>query len=657
MISLIDIETDSLTDIKNVWCIVCKNPDTKETQTFIEPTSNPESLTAFLSYAEGVTLWVGHNIINYDLPVLSKTFPSFSWNPKGVIDTLVVARLLNYQIPGGNSLEAWGHRLKIEKGQHKEFSCFTPELLTYCIQDIEVTHALYETFKPYITSSQHKSSLRTEHDIASLANTLHSNGFSFDVERGSSLREELLRSVASSLGALRSLLPARYRAKREVSPTLTKSGTLNRKDFRWLTDTPTTGGVDRSGGHGHLDLRDFNGGPFSLLERVEFNPGSPKQCVERLWEAGWQPIDKTKGYIAAERAVSDRRRARQAGTTTDLDDRLEYYAYYGWKINETNLNTLPRDAPDGIKKLVEYLMLSSRASTLEEWLSCFNPETGRIHGRFNHIGAWTGRMSHNTPNTANIPGVVYDAQGSPLRGLPGRYGADMRELWQAAPGKLLVGVDADSIQLRVLAHCINDPLFTEALTKGRKEGGTDAHTMNMIALGRGNVCKSRDVAKTFIYAFLLGAGTAKIAAILECSNAEAKQAINNFLEYYPGLKKLRSQQIPADAARGYFVGLDGRIVLCSSEHLMLAGYLQNGEAIIMKRANLLWKEVLRTRNIDFKQVNFVHDEWQTEVNSLTDAETCGKIMVQSIVQAGLDLKLNCPLAGNAKVGKNWLETH
>jgi DNA polymerase-1 len=202
---------------------------------------------------------------------------------------------------------------------------------------------------------------------------------------------------------------------------------------------------------------------------------------------------------------------------------------------------------------------------------------------------------------------------------------------------------------------MDDPRFTAALVSGDKSSGTDAHTLNQRALGP--VCRSRDVAKTFIYAWLLGAGTGKISQILGCHPGEAREAIDNFISYYPGLRELREERIPIDASRGYFLGLDGRKVVQDSAHLMLAGYLQNGEAIIMKQANLLWQTQAKAEGLKFKQVNFVHDEWQTETYDLTTADRIGILKVQSIVQAGELLHMKCPLAGNAIIGRNWLETH
>ena len=106
------------------------------------------------------------------------------------------------------------------------------------------------------------------------------------------------------------------------------------------------------------------------------------------------------------------------------------------------------------------------------------------------------------------------------------------------------------------------------------------------------------------------------------------------------------------------MGLDGRKVACDSEHLMLAGYLQNGESVIMKHANVLWRKELRKTGIQFKQVDFVHDEWQTEViGTKEEAEEVGRIQRWAIKQTGEDLGLFCPLAGSSDIGRSWAETH
>lgn len=151
--------------------------------------------------------------------------------------------------------------------------------------------------------------------------------------------------------------------------------------------------------------------------------------------------------------------------------------------------------------------------------------------------------------------------------------------------------------------------------------------------------------------------------------------MDTFLESLPALKRVKKEEVPRDADRGYFIGVDGRPVLCSSQHKMLAGYLQNGEACVMKHANRLWRNEAKKLGILFSQVDFVHDEWQTEVPFMerelkeftkpdgtkyisTDAaEELGRIQRESIVLTGVHLDIFCPLAGTTDIGFNWAETH
>jgi len=161
-----------------------------------------------------------------------------------------------------------------------------------------------------------------------------------------------------------------------------------------------------------------------------------------------------------------------------------------------------------------------------------------------------------------------------------------------------------------------------------------------------------------VYTFLNGGGAGKFASILGCDYRQGKAALDRFVASYPGLENLRTTQIPILARRGYFQGLDGRLVPCDSEHHMLACMLQNAEAVIMKHACILWRNKARELGLQFRQVNFVHDEFQTEsFGSRENAEQLGCLQRDSIVEVGLRLGLRCPLAGNYKIGKNWLETH
>ena len=336
-------------------------------------------------------------------------------------------------------------------------------------------------------------------------------------------------------------------------------------------------------------------------------------------------------------------------------DKAAKFKRYGWKCDETNLNTLPDTAPAGAHHLAEWLTLEGRRSSLVEWLGQLKDD-GRIHGRFTHIGAWTGRMAHSAPNQANIPAAFHGEPKTAVEAVKAQYDGPMRGLWKVPEGSYLVGTDAEGIQLRILAHLMKSEEYVHAIVSGKKEDETDIHNLNRKALGMSHI--TRDEAKRFIYAFLLGAGNAKIAEILKVNTHEAAQAVENFLNSISGLAHLKNKVIPKVAKTGWFTGLDGRRVPVPSQHKTLAGMLQNGESTIMKHAALQWTRQATDTGFEYKLVTWPHDEWQTEVKGDKEtAEELGYIQRQSIVDIGEKLSIMCPLAGSTDIGFTWEETH
>jgi DNA polymerase-1 len=296
--------------------------------------------------------------------------------------------------------------------------------------------------------------------------------------------------------------------------------------------------------------------------------------------------------------------------------------------------------PQCIKDLKKWKILETRWKTAKDWLDRMDGD-GRVHGQVIIPGTITHRATHQNPNMANIPSITTE------RGLSGLFAYECREAWTVPRGFKLVGTDAAGIQLRVLAHYLNDPEYTKTLLEG------DIHTFNKNALGE--YCKDRPTAKTFIYAWLLGAGQAKVGQILNCTVRQAGDAMDNFLRSIPALKELKRKAAMA-AQRGYLVSLDGRRIKIESEHKALSVYLQGGETIIMRMANFLWYNQAKKDKIKFKQTVWVHDEWQTETEE-GRAEDLGRLQVQSIRDTGDYFNLNCPLDGEYKIGNNWAETH
>ena len=639
MIVICDIETNALYNPTHLWLIVCKDIETNKVHVFRRPDENPAE---FLKFAAGVTTWIGHNFIGYDYRIINRLVSRNVVDPSCIIDTLIVSRLTNFLRPEGHSLASFGPEFNLPKLDYNDWTRTSDEMVAYCIRDVELNHLVYKKFLPFITSSMWKNAMRTEHDIGIVCNDLQDTGFYFDRDRA----ERTLASVSTTVSVLRAELvtafPPREHLIREFTPRGTKFGTISKTS------------VPRSlwGNIADYEI----GKTYRHTEFIPFNPGSSVQIVQRLNEVGWKPKEKTDGHYQCERDY-DR------DPDPELEARLAAFRITGWKCNEANLATLPETAPPAAFTLARYLLLANRQRTLVDWLDKVRDD-GRIHGTFNGIGAWTQRMSHSDPNLANVP-TEKPQDTDEIKDLNNT----LRSLFCVPKGRLLVGVDADSIQLRILAHYIQDPKFIEALTRGDKAEATDVHSLNAAALG--SPCKGRRDAKTFIYAWLLGAGIQRVSEILGCSYEEAKEARENFINYYPGLKHLRKVIIPRDAQKGYFKGLDGRHVICygnnedQRNHYMLGGYLQNGESTVMKKANLLWRERLTREKVPFWQVNFVHDEWQTETTDDFDtAQYIAEVQADSIRIVGEQLNLKCPLAGSIlsahetlAIGHNWRDTH
>lgn len=624
-----DVETDGFNPTV-IWCLVVYELDTGKWQKFVRPDLRPAK---FKKYALTVDRWICHNGIKYDVPVIEKLIGRGIIDRAKVVDTLILSWLENYERPGGHSLENWGTLLQSPKIEFNDFSRFTLEMLDYCTQDVALNARMYERLFSQLQEDHWKKAIDLEHQVQWICLEMNRNGFAWNYDEALTLAEEIQAKIAELDAKIQN---AFLRRSVRCEPSLVrvkKDGSVSRTGLGWYEG----------------DISKFAPeAEYCRLVFEEFNPGSPKQVVERLHEAGWRPTEKTKGHIDAEKL-----RPSNPEERAQKKEKLEHFRKYGWKVNETNVGTLPEDAPEGARALVEHMLHSSRLRTLTEWFEAYNPDTKRIHGQVDAIGAWTQRKSHRRPNTANIAAeksLKYSSEK--LSNIAKDYGKRMRSLWRAGDGRVLVGTDAEGIQLRILAHYMGDQKFIDALVNGDKKNGTDAHSMNMRLIE----ADSRDTAKTYIYAKCLGAGMAKQASILNRSIDKAAEANKKFEDGWPRWRWLKEEKIPVDASRGFFQGLDGRIVLCGSEHLMLAGYLQNGESLVMKTANVKWQHDLDLLGIPYWQVGDIHDEWQTETLEQC-AEEVGRIQADAIRWAGEQLGVLCPLAGSYSIGSTWYDTH
>ena len=340
------------------------------------------------------------------------------------------------------------------------------------------------------------------------------------------------------------------------------------------------------------------GVPFTKVKYQEFNLGSRQQIGERLINLGWKPKKFTdKGHVI---------------------------------VDEKVLSEI-KDIPEA-ELIKEFLLLQKRLAMIESWIEAVR-EDGRVHGKVITNGAITSRMSHSSPNMAQIPAVY-----SP-------YGKDCRELWVVPSGYKLVGVDASGLELRILSHYMNDKEYINEVING------DIHSTNQTLAG----LETRDIAKTFIYAFIYGAGNKKLGTICGRSESYGRTIKDRFLKRLPSLAKLRTR-VDNAVKKGYLKGLDQRKLIIRQKHSALNTLIQGGGAIAMKKALVILSNYILTYKIDAIPVVNVHDEFQYQVKE-EQADRFGILAVKSIVDAGDQLGLRCSLNGEYKIGNNWKETH
>ena len=340
------------------------------------------------------------------------------------------------------------------------------------------------------------------------------------------------------------------------------------------------------------------GGTHTRIEFEDFNLGSRKQIGERLVALGWKPTSFTP--------------TGQPIVSESVLMRLEGFP-------EAEL-------------IADFLTVQKRIAMAQSWLDAVGDD-GRVHGRVNSNGAVTGRMTHYEPNMAQV------TAGSKI------YGKEMRQCWTSREGYKIVGCDASGLELRMLAHYMADDEYTKEVLDG------DVHTANQRAAG----LPTRDGAKTFIYAFLYGAGDAKIGSIVGGTKGDGRKLKAKFLANTPALRTLRGR-VEQAAKRGWLKGLDGRRIYVRSSHAALNTLLQGAGAVIMKQALVYLDEAAKEHGLDYKFVGNIHDEFQTEVLE-AHTDFFGELAVQAIEKAGEHFNLRCPTTGEYKVGNNWSETH
>lgn len=638
-----DLETDGLyDDVTRIHCLVIKDTDTGEVWRFRQNSvmNTIEEGLRFLAAGQSAECpLVAHNGIKYDIAVIRKLYPWFTINEDWMVDTMIVTRLIypdlwdtdaklhiRGHLPGNlknrHSLEAWGFRLASkglvnvlksdydgdptiadeDERKARKWERWNEAMETYCVQDVEVCCAL---FLFLIAKDYSAMAIRLEHDVAWIIARQERYGFLFDQERAAQLYSMLVKRRLELEAELKvSFLP------------------FYQRDGKLFTPKRDNGPMGYTAG-----------APITKLKLVEFNPGSRDHIANRLTTLfGWEPLEFT-------------------------DDGKP-------KVDETVLASLnyPQAA-----LLREYFVVDKRIGQVAEgneaWLKRVGKD-GRMHGSVNTNGAVTGRMTHSHPNMGQVP-----ANHSP-------YGEECRACFIVPKGKVLVGADADALELRDLAGYMaayDGGAYIEVVLRGDKKQGTDMHSVNCRALGMDpkvaqfttEDTTGRDVAKTWFYAFIYGAGDEKLGVILihvkgDPAKKRGGKSRKDFLANLPALGQLVKAVKAKVKSQKFLKGLDGRRLQVRSQHAALNTLLQSAGAVQMKMALVILDRDLKAMGlvpgVHYEFVANVHDEWQIEVDE-DKGDIVGKAAVEAIRKAGEVFSFRCPLAGEYKIGRNWAETH
>jgi DNA polymerase I-like protein with 3'-5' exonuclease and polymerase domains len=660
--AVFDIEANGfLAEVDRLHCTVIVDADTSELFDYADqPAHTPiEQALSVLSQAEEL---IGHNIIKYDLPVLDKIY---GWRPhkdQKITDTIIWTRLVfpelrdadykarqlaakngttypGYYV-GSHALEAWGFRMGILKGQYGYLPDGKPDPEAWVRWNAEMHDYMKQDGRVTLALLRKLAKARTseralhlEHRFATITAMMERRGFAFNKQEAQELYSELVKCRLRIASDLKETFPPR--TVEEV--------------FIPRANNKTRGYV--------------KGVAFTKRHVVEFNPSSRLMIADRLKEKGWVPTEFTPGGQP--------------------------------KIDETILSKL--DYPEA-KVLAEHFLIEKRIGQIAEgdqaWLRL--EINGAIHASVNTLGAITGRCTHSNPNIAQVPKV-----GS-------AYGEECRRLFVARKGYKLVGVDLAGVELRCLSHYMaryDGGAYGIAVVEGSSKDETDVHSLNAKALGLkvhevynvfGKLKTGRDIAKTFIYAFLYGAGDEKLGSIVGVSEEEIarfpetqrsrwSRAVTRltkegreptpvivamivkggmlkarFLKQTPALDKLREAVIEKAKKTKTLIGLDGRLLFVRSAHSALNTLLQSAGAVLAKEATVISYDDLSTRGwewaTDWALVAHIHDELQNEARE-DIADEVGPIIKDAMRKAGEAFGMRVAIDGEYKVGANWAETH
>ena len=617
---VLDIEADNLLQkATRTWIIGWYNKTTEKLCYWLEGDMG------WVEELNKATVVTGHNVTGYDLPLLKKLFNYVLPKTARVRDTQIMSRVLNYNrfFSGAHSLAEWGEFLGHPKGDHDDFSQYTPEMQTYWERDISLTckveKVVLQEMRTVLEKTKHIIPyLKAENAVTKWFAEAELYGWPFDVPAAT----ELLAKMEAELQVCRDKLLPKLGTKTVAVDK--KNGVVEPKTPKWLKSgayaqhTCSWFRVDEWSG---LDDDRLIEGPYSRIEFVPLDVNSISDVKIFLFRHGWEPTEyNTKPNPTGRGLVKT-----------------------SPKITEDSLDCMEGDG----KLYCDFLTTSSRVGILKGWLANTD-SNGRLHGQGFAIGTPSMRARHKI--IVNVPAA------------DSVWGKEMRSLFICEPGWTLIGCDSSGNQARGLAHYLKSPEYVDLLLNG------DIHQFNAdklseVLLEMGIEFKvPRSAAKRVLYAFLFGASGGKLWGYIfgKQDDAKGKKLKTGFTKAVPGFKALldKLDNIYGKTKTygdGYIPGIAGNKIYCNSFHKLLVYLLQAMEKATCSAALMLAVERLEEAKIPYQPCIMMHDEIDFMVPD-EFAEQAAAIGKQAF-EDGPKLFGVTIMSGDAKIGRNWYEIH
>lgn len=607
----LDIETTPIKDWSrptdcDILCVavICKNKFW-EFEHVYTGSEIVEVLPDILASADMIR---GHNIIAFDMPVLKAKLPDLKLKPGvEIVDTLVLSRLDNpdrKRMDGSSktphSIDAWGEWLGVPKSTFDDFTEYSPELGERCLIDTKIGRDIGEVLYPKLMK-QCPDAVRLEMRIAEMIAQQAWDGVVLDQDLARSLIEQIEEQLATIEQELDENGPVYVIADKKFLEPFKINGEVIKRVSNWCEQNEIP--------------EQYVAGPFESFRYESINWSSPVQVKRYLLSIGWQPSEFTeKGSPKLEG--------------------LQELGRIGQLLEERS------------KK-------SHKLATIKGLLSSVR-EDGTVPAMANSLGTNTGRMTHkvvvNMPKASKYP-KTHPKAGQlvwmdDLEYQKPLYGTEMRALFIAREGRVLFGYDATALELRILAHYINNEKYTRVVAY------EDPHEFAQ----REASLPTRDNGKTLNYALIFGARDKRIGSIVGGGAREGSDIRQRLYSAIPGFKEL-NDAVENSSKKGWLKGLDGRKLMIRPHKSPMNTLIQGGGAVAMKTVAYTMDKLMSpslketsTRVID------MHDEGQWDILE-KNALAMQKLVDQAFAITTDTLQLNCPLVGECRWGANWAETH